>query len=82
MKFLVEFQLKPDSKVKAVEMFERIGPNRNPGVAFRGAWVGTRDDLVFVLTESDEEELVQRVAEAWSEFGTHRIHPLIDVENF
>ena len=39
MKYMVEFRLKPGSKSKAVEYFESRGPNRNPGVTFRGAWV-------------------------------------------
>ncbi len=82
MKFMVEFHLKSDSKKKAVEIFEQSGPNRNPGVAFRGAWVGMRSDMVFVLTESDDEALVAKVAEGWREYGDHRIHPVIDFENF
>jgi hypothetical protein len=82
MKFMIEFQLKADRKRAAVELFERIGPNRNPGVAFRGAWIGSRSDLAFVLVESAEESLVAKVAEAWREEGACSIHPVIDIEQF
>ncbi|MCE9552889.1 MAG: DUF3303 domain-containing protein [Planctomycetes bacterium] len=82
MKFMVQFRLNPGSKKKAVESFERMGPNRNPGVAFRGAWIAVRSDVVFVLTESDDEALVAKVSEIWSEYGDCQIHPVIDVENF
>lgn len=82
MKFLVEFNLKPDSKKKVVEIFERTGPNRKPGVTFRGAWIGTRSDVVFVLAESDDEALVTKAAESWREYGDCEIQPVIDVENF
>jgi hypothetical protein len=82
MKFMVEFQLKPGSKNRAMEIFEKTGPNRHPGVAFHGAWVGMRSDIVFVLTESDDESLLAEVAEMWREQGDFQIHPVIDVENF
>lgn len=82
MKFMVEFRLKPGSKEKAVESFERMGPNRNPGVSFHGAWIGIRSDTAFVLTESDDEALVATVAESWSEYGDCQIQPVIDIENF
>jgi hypothetical protein len=82
MKFIVQFQLKPGSKQAVVETFERVGPNRNPGVSFRGAWIGSRTDLAFVLVESDDEGLVAKVSEAWREFGEPTIHPVIDVEQF
>jgi len=82
MKFLVEFHLKPGSMKKAVELFEQVGPNRNPGVAFRGAWVGTHTEIAFVLIESDDENLVTRAAQSWSEHGDFEIHPVLDIENF
>ncbi|MCE9548082.1 MAG: DUF3303 domain-containing protein [Planctomycetia bacterium] len=82
MKFIVEFRLKPDSKKKVVEIFERTGPNRNPGVAFGGAWIGLRSDVVFVLAESDDEASVAKASASWREHGDCVIHPVIDVENF
>src|SRR6266550_5458735 len=53
MKFMVEFSVKPGDKNKAAQAFEQRGPNRNPGVAFRGAWIGQNADVVFALVESD-----------------------------
>jgi len=35
MKFMIEFRLKPGSKNKAAEAFEKRGPNRSSGVTFR-----------------------------------------------
>ena len=41
MKFMVQFQLRPETKNKALEAFEQRGPNRNPDVTLRELWVGT-----------------------------------------
>lgn len=82
MKFMVEFQLKPGCKNKAVAMFEARGPNRDLAVTLRSAWVGTHSDVAFVLVESDAQELVAKVGERWREFGEFQIHPVIDVEQF
>jgi uncharacterized protein DUF3303 len=80
MKFMVEFRLNPGSKQKVIETFELVGPNRQAGVAFRNAWIGTRSDVVFVLVESAEEALVAKAAQAWNEQGESRIEPVLDVE--
>jgi len=82
MKFMVEFQLQPGIKNKAVEAFEQRGPNRNPGVRFVGAWVGTKDDVAFVLVESADEALVAKAGQSWSDFSQHQIYPVIDVQQF
>ena len=82
MQFMVQFQLKPGAKGKAVQAFELRGPSRNQGVTFQGAWIGTSSDIVYVLAESAEESLVAKAAEGWSEFGTCKIEPVIDVEDF
>jgi hypothetical protein len=82
MKFIVEFHLKPENKNKVVEIFERCGPNRNPGVSFRNAWIGTRSNVVFVFGEGDDEERVEAVCRSWSEHGNYRIHPVIDIEDY
>ena len=76
------YLLKPGNKDQVVDRFELRGPNRNPGVAFRGAWIGKRSDLVFVLCESDDEALVENVAQKWSEFGGYQIHAVTDVEQY
>lgn len=82
MKFIVQFQLKPGSKNKALEAFESRGPNRNPGVTIERAWVGTKSDLVFALVEGDDESLVAKAGQAWRELGEFQIHPVIDVEQY
>ena len=82
MKFMIEFRLKPGSKNKAVEAFEKRGPNRSPGVTFRQAWVATSDDVVFVLAEGTDEAHVTAAAQAWSEHGQSQIFRVIDVEQF
>ena len=82
MKFMIEFRLKPGSKSKAVEAFEQRGPGRSPGVAFRGAWVGERSDVVFALVESADESLVTTAAKSWTEFDGYHITQVIDVEQF
>ena len=82
MKFMVEFEFKPGSKNKAVEFFEMRGPNRNPGVTFRGAWIGTDADTVFVLVESADETQVTKASQSWTELGVARITRVIDVEQF
>ena len=82
MKFMVEFQAKPGNKNKAFAAFEQRGPNRSPGVAFRGAWIGKHSDLVFVLAESADESLVIQAAKLWTERGDFRITEVTDVEQF
>lgn len=82
MQFLVEFHLKSGSKNQVVDAFEKRGPNRNPGVVFRGAWIGTRSDIAFVLCESESEALVEKVCESFQEHGSGKIHAVVDVENF
>jgi hypothetical protein len=82
MKFIVEFHFKPGTKEKAMDLFELRGPNRNPGVSFRNAWIGTRSDIAFVLLESDYESLVEQAAQTWHDAGSYRIHPVVDVEQY
>src|SRR5262245_55904628 len=82
MKFLIEFQIKPGQKNKALEAFELRGPNRNPGVSFLGAWVGTQADVVFVLVKSSDEALVTAAADAWRELGEVRITQVIEIEQY
>ena len=82
MKFMVEFSVRPGNKNKAVQAFEQRGPNRNPGVTFRGAWIGKNADVVFALVESDDESLVTSAAKSWTELGDFRVTPVIDVEQF
>ncbi len=64
MKFMVEFELQPGTRNQAVEAFERRGPNRNPGVKFEGAWVGSRSDVAFVLVDGVDEGHVAKAAES------------------
>ena len=82
MKFMVEFSVHPGNKNKAVQAFEQRGPNRNPGVTFRGAWIGKNADVVFALVESDDESLVTSAAKFWTELGDFHVTPVIDVEQF
>jgi hypothetical protein len=79
---MVEFRLKPGSKSKAVEYFESRGPNRNPGVTFRGAWIGKDSDVAFVLVESEEESLVTSAGQSWGEFGTHQATAVLDIQEY
>ncbi len=82
MKFVVEFRLKPGTKNKVVELFETRGPNRNPGVTFRQAWIGTTSDIVFVVAENESEDRIKNVAQSWAEYGDCQIHPVVDIEQF
>jgi hypothetical protein len=82
MKFMVEFRIQPGNKNRAVEVFELRGPNRNPNVTFRGAWVGKHSDLAFVLVDSSDESQVTEAARSWSESGDFRVTEVIDVEQF
>jgi hypothetical protein len=82
MKYMVEFHIKPGNKNRAWEAFEQRGPSRNPGVTFRGAWIGNREDVIFVLAESTEEALVTQAAKSWSESGDFRLTEVIDIEQY
>jgi hypothetical protein len=80
MKFMIQFRLKPGSKNKAMEVFERRGPSRNPGVTLRDAWIGAKSDVVFVLVESDELASVEKAGQSWAEFGSFEIFPVLDIQ--
>ncbi|MCI0357740.1 MAG: DUF3303 family protein [Planctomycetaceae bacterium] len=80
MKYMVEFHVKPGQKEKMLERFERIGPNREVGVKFRGAWIGIRSDVIFVLAESEDESRVAAVAQSWSAHADATVHAVIDIE--
>jgi hypothetical protein len=80
MKFMIEFRLKPGHKDEVLATFERVGPNRNAGVTFRGAWIATRSDTIFVLAEGDDESRVAEVASNWSEHGVATVHAVIAVD--
>jgi hypothetical protein len=82
MKFMVEFRLKPGRKNHALELFESRGPNRNPAVTFRGAWIGADSDQVFVLVEAPDELHVEQAAESWSQEGEYKITRVIDIEQY
>jgi hypothetical protein len=82
MKFMVQLRLQPGSKTKVVEAFDLRGPNRNPGVSFLGAWIGTKLDAAFVLVESSDESLVVKAAEAWREHGEYEFHQVIDIQQY
>jgi len=82
MKFMVELVLKPGSTYRAMDAFELRGPNQNPGVALRSAWVGIRSELVFALVESDDEELVRNASRTWADVGDCKINPVVEIEQF
>jgi hypothetical protein len=82
MKYIVEFRVKPGNKNSAFELFEQRGPSRNPGVIFRGAWIAKREDVIFVLAESNDETLVTQAAKSWSASGDFRLTEVIDVEQY
>lgn len=82
MLFMVEMCLHPGHKAKAVEAFESQGPNRYPGVALRSAWIGSREEVVYVLVECESEALVQKACEAWSEHGEPKIQPVVDIQQY
>ena len=82
MKYMVEFRLKPGHKEKILATFEEIGPNRNEGITFRGAWIGAHSDVIFVLAESDDEARLAAVAQSWSAHGDATLHAVIDIEQF
>ncbi len=77
---MVEIQLQAGNKNKAFEAFEQRGPNRTDGVTFRGAWVGKESEVVFVLVECADEKNLATASQTWSEFGTFRVHPVIDIQ--
>jgi hypothetical protein len=82
MKFFVELRLKASSRNKAMDAFELRGPNRNPRVALRGAWVATGSDLVFAVVESDDESMVEQAARSWSDVSSFTIHAVVEIEQF
>jgi hypothetical protein len=82
MKFILEYHLKPGAKRALIDAFDLRGPNRIPGVSFRGAWIGTRSEVVYVLGESADEASIAEACQPWREHGDFEIHPVIDIEDF
>ncbi len=82
IKFFVEFQLNPGNKGKVLALFELRGPNRHPGVELKNAWIGKKEEVIFVLAESADETLLLNAAKAWGEFGAYKITPVIDLDQY
>ena len=83
MKFMVEFQLKPGRRNKAVEYFELRGPNRNPGVTLQGCVDRhARRRRRLCSSKARTNRCVASAGQAWSEFGDYEIHPVIDIEQY
>jgi hypothetical protein len=82
MKFMIEFRVKPGQKEKMIATFEKVGPNRNSGVALRGAWIGSRSDVIFALVESDDEARAAAAAQAYSAHADATLHAVNDIEQF
>ncbi len=82
MKFLVEFGIEPGTKNRVLEAFEERGPSRNPGVTFRGAWIGKQANVVYVLAEAAEEAPITQAAKWWSPSSDFKITEVVDIEQF
>ena len=82
MKFIVEVRLNPGAKNQVVDAFELRGPNRSANVKFEKAWLGSRDDLAFVLVDSNEEASVVEACCNWNAFGKTQVYPVTDIEQF
>ena len=82
MKFLVQFHPKHNGKQKLLEAFEVRGPNKNPGVTLKVAWIAKNEETVFALVESDDEKLVVDAARSWTTSGDYQITPVIDWEQY
>ena len=82
MQFMVEAQLKPGTTRQAVEAFEQRGPNRSPGVSFRGAWVDGRREVVYVLIESADENLVREASRTWAAMEDCKISSVVPIDQY
>lgn len=79
MMFIVDFQQQAGARNKALEAFERQGPNRNSGVKFEAAWIGRDSDVAFALVDAADEAQVATAADTWSELSSAKIHAVVDV---
>lgn len=80
MRFIVELRLKPDAQCKVTDAFSRWRPESDPGVMFRGARIGTRNNVIFVVGEGEDEQRIARACQSWDEHGNYRIYPVSDAE--
>jgi hypothetical protein len=80
MKYMVEFPFPADQREPILRRFEERGPNRNPGVKFRDAWIGERDHVIYVLVESDDIAAVESACCSWADMGPAKITPVVGVE--
>jgi hypothetical protein len=82
MTYLVQFQIKPNTKNQILDKFEMRGPNRVPGVSFKQAWVSTKQDLIYVIGQADHEADLQKACSFIDEFGTYSYTEVVDLENY
>jgi hypothetical protein len=80
MKFIVELRLSADSQSKLSDAFSRWRPQRDAGVMFRGARIGSRHNVIFVVGEGEDEERIARACQSWEQHGNYRIYPVSDAE--
>ena len=82
MRYLVELQVKPQSINLILDQFELRGPNRVAGVHFRQAWISKKQDVIYALSDADNEAELLEACHHWDEFGTYRITEVVDIENY
>lgn len=82
MTYLVEFQIKPNSKNQILDKFDLRGPNRVPGVKFQNAWIATKQDVIYVVGEAEDLPSLQTACDAWNEFGSYTITEVVDIERY
>ncbi len=82
MLYMVTLKIHAGQRNKAIEEFEARGPNRTPGVAFRGTWVATHDDVVYALIDARDEPAAEQACQAWSDFGDGKICPVVDIDKY
>ncbi|MEX2027131.1 MAG: DUF3303 family protein [Pirellulaceae bacterium] len=80
MKFLVEFRYDSAQRKAFREAFESAGFSQMEGASVQGAWISTKEYLVFLLAESPDAAKVDQACRIWSQFGQWTIHPVMDLE--
>lgn len=82
MLYMLKLQISAGKRDQALAEFERRGPNRNPGVKFRGAWIAVKDDTAYALVEGTDEPAIENACQAWSEYGQWSVCPVVDIEKY
>ena len=78
MKFIVTFDLKPDTRDAAIARFKATGGQPPAGAKLLGRWTAADMSGGFDLVESDDAKALTEFALMWSDLLNLKIVPVVE----